>query len=57
METILNIFFEMKIQVDEITQDVSLIVTDFSDPDELHESKLLWENLISDFVKTYSEQA
>ena len=41
-------FFEMKIQVDEITQDVSLIVTDFADPDELHESKLLWENLISD---------
>lgn len=41
-------FFELKIQVDEITQDVSLIVTDYSDPDELHESKLLWENLISD---------
>lgn len=41
-------FFEMKIQVDEITQDVSLIVTDFSEPEEIHESKLLWENLISD---------
>ena len=41
-------FFELKIQVDEITQDVSLIVTDFSEEDEMHESKLLWENLVSD---------
>jgi uncharacterized protein YndB with AHSA1/START domain len=41
-------FFELKIQVDEITNDVSLIVTDFSEEDELSENKLLWENLVSD---------
>lgn len=41
-------YFEIKIQVDEITQDVSLIVTDFAEEDELLEAKLLWENLISD---------
>lgn len=41
-------FFELKIQVDEITQDVSLIVVDFSEEEELRESKLLWENLVSD---------
>jgi len=41
-------FFELKIQVDEITNDVSLIVTDFSEEDELPESKLLWESLVSD---------
>jgi len=41
-------FFEMKIQVDEITKDVSLIVTDFTEEDELDEAKMLWENQISD---------
>ena len=41
-------FFEFLLQVDEITKDVSLIVSDFSEEDELEESKLLWENLISD---------
>tara|TARA_A200000113_G_C8766081_1_gene322723 strand:+ start:166 stop:558 length:393 start_codon:yes stop_codon:yes gene_type:complete len=41
-------YFEFNIEVDEITKDVSLIVSDYSDEDELEESKLLWENLISD---------
>ena len=41
-------YFEIRIQVDEITQDVSLIVTDFAEEEELLEAKLLWENLISD---------
>jgi uncharacterized protein YndB with AHSA1/START domain len=40
--------FEFKIQVDEITKDVSLIISDFSDEDEIEESKMLWDNLISD---------
>ena len=39
--------FEMRIQVDEITKDVSLIVSDFADEDELEESKMFWENQIS----------
>lgn len=41
-------FFEIRIQVDEITKDVSLIVTDFSEEDEIDEAKMLWENQISD---------
>ncbi|TYA54367.1 START-like domain-containing protein [Formosa maritima] len=41
-------FFELKIQVDEITKDVSIIVTDFTEEDELEEAKMLWENQISD---------
>lgn len=41
-------FFEIKIQRDEITKDVNLIVVDFSDEDDLEQSKLLWENQISD---------
>ena len=40
-------FFELRIQVDSITKDVSIIVTDFSDEDEVEESKMLWENQIS----------
>jgi uncharacterized protein YndB with AHSA1/START domain len=39
-------FFEMRIIVDEITKDVSLFITDFSDEDELDESKMLWENQV-----------
>jgi len=41
-------FFEIKITVDEITKDVSLIVTDFADEDEVEESKMLWDSQISD---------
>lgn len=40
-------FFELRIQVDSITKDVSIIVTDFSDNDEVEESKMLWENQIA----------
>jgi len=40
-------FFEMKIVVDEITNDVSLIITDFAEDDEIEEGKMLWDNLIS----------
>ena len=41
-------FFEFKIQMDEITKDESLIITDFSEEDELEEAKLLWDSLVSD---------
>ena len=40
-------YFEFKIQVDDLTNDVSLIVTDYSVEDELEESKMLWDNSIS----------
>lgn len=41
-------FFEMKIVVDEITDDVSLVVVDFAVPEDLEESKMLWENQITE---------
>lgn len=44
-------FFEMRIVVDEITKDVSIVVTDFSDEDELEETKMLWESQIGDLKK------
>ena len=47
-----NYFFEFRLQFDEITKDVSLIVTDFADDEEeVEESKLLWTNQISDLKK------
>ena len=41
-------FFEMKIEVDEITKDVSIIVTDCAEEDEVEEAKMLWESQIGD---------
>jgi len=40
-------FFELRIQVDDITKDVSLMITDFAYEDEVEEGKMLWENMIS----------
>ena len=40
-------YFEIRIQVDEITKDVSLMITDFAEDDEIDEGKMLWTNQIS----------
>lgn len=40
-------FFEMKIKVDELTNEVALIVTDFAEEDELEESMMLWTKQIN----------
>ena len=45
-------FFEFRIEVDEITKDVSLIITDFAEEDELEESKMFWENQIDELKHT-----
>lgn len=42
-----DFFFELRIQVDEITKDVALIITDFAEEDEVEGGKLLWENMVS----------
>ena len=41
-------FFEINIVVDELTKDVSLVVFDFAEEDEVDEGKMLWESQISD---------
>ena len=33
--------------MDEITKDVSLMITDFAEEDEIDEGKMLWDNQIS----------
>jgi len=45
-------FFEFRIEVDEITKDVSLMVTDFAEEDEVEESKMFWENQIDELKHT-----
>ena len=39
---------QIAILEDEITKDVSLMIVDFSEPDEVQESIQLWENQVSD---------
>ncbi len=41
-------YFEMRIVLDEITKDVSVVVTDFAEEDEVDETKMLWESQIGD---------
>lgn len=41
-------FFEMKIIVDELTDDVSLLITDFSELDTIEDTKMLWKNQIAE---------
>lgn len=42
-------FFEMRIQVDAITKDVSLMITDFAeDDDTMGEGQMLWENMVDE---------
>jgi uncharacterized protein YndB with AHSA1/START domain len=41
-------YFEMRILVDELTKDVSLMVVDYADLEDMEESKSLWGNQVSD---------
>ena len=41
-------YFELRILEDEITKDVSLMITDFAFADEIEEATSLWKNQISD---------
>jgi uncharacterized protein YndB with AHSA1/START domain len=41
-------YFEMRIDLDDITKDVCIMVTDFAEEDEVEEGKMLWENMISE---------
>ncbi|MFT5821867.1 MAG: hypothetical protein ACI8ZM_003123 [Crocinitomix sp.] len=45
-------YFELAIRVDELTNDVAVIITDFAEEDELDESKLLWRNQIETLKQT-----
>ena len=45
-------YFELRIEIDKITDDVSLMITDFGeDDDEVEEQKMFWENQIGELKK------
>lgn len=39
-------YFEMKISVSELTDETVLVVTDYAQPDEVEETKELWNNQV-----------
>lgn len=43
-------FFEFKLETDELTNDLSLIITDFAEEDEVEESKLLWDSQVNSLL-------
>ena len=45
-------FFEFRLEIDDITKDVSLIVTDFAEEDEVEEAKMFWQNQIDELKHT-----
>lgn len=44
-------FYELNIVEDDLTGDVSLMITDFAEPEEVEQAKLLWESQIEDLKK------
>lgn len=45
-------YFELRFDVDPMTKDVILFVTDFAENDELEEAQALWEQQIADLKRT-----
>jgi uncharacterized protein YndB with AHSA1/START domain len=43
-----NTFFEMRIKIDEMTNDVALIITDFCDEEDEEDARMLWDLAIDD---------
>lgn len=41
-------YFEFKFEIDALTNDLSLIITDFADEDEIDENMELWDSQISE---------
>lgn len=52
MDEGLKTYFEFTIKVDDLTNDVALLITDFADSDEVEDAKRLWENQIQDLKTT-----
>ena len=44
-------FFEFKIHVHDLTGDLALLITDFSEPDEKEDAIYLWDSQISDLKR------
>ena len=44
-------FFEFRIEKDDITSDIALIVTDFADDDEIEDAKHLWNSQVGNLMR------
>ena len=44
-------YFEFRINIDELTGDLALIITDFTEPEEKEDSISLWDNQITDLKR------
>lgn len=43
-----KVFFEMRIKIIAMTNELAIIVTDFAEPDEIEDAKLLWASQIDE---------
>ncbi|MBK6528002.1 MAG: SRPBCC domain-containing protein [Crocinitomicaceae bacterium] len=48
----LKTYFEFTIKVDDLTNDVALLITDFAESGDIDDAKRLWENQIQDLKTT-----
>lgn len=46
-----NTYFELRLEVEDITKEVALIVTDFEPEDEHENSKLLWDTQVNKLMQ------
>lgn len=44
-------FFEFMIKKDDLTNDVSLIITDFAEKDEIESESMVWESQVQDLMR------
>ena len=44
-------YFEFRITIDDITNDVALLISDFADPDEKEDAIYLWDTQIADLKR------
>ena len=43
-------YFEFRLETDDLTNDLSLIITDFAEEDEVEEAKMLWESQVNSLL-------
>lgn len=44
-------YFELKITVDDITSEAALVISDFADPEDVDDAKILWDKQIKDLFR------
>ena len=51
MENEENNYFEFRINIEELTSDLALIITDFAEPEEKDDAIFLWDSQITDLKR------